>query len=70
MPASRGGGFAGQRLLGSLVLVAATWLFGVYVQNFSSYDRTYGSLAGVMVLLVWFWVSWRDSSNRAQAGTW
>ena len=43
-------------LLGSLVLVAATWLFGVYVQNFSSYDRTYGSLAGVMVLLVWFWV--------------
>jgi membrane protein len=32
-------------------------LFGLYVANFSSYDAVYGSLAGVIVFLVWLWVS-------------
>lgn len=31
--------------------------FGLYVQNFGSYDRTYGSLAGVIVMLLWLWVT-------------
>jgi membrane protein len=29
----------------------------VYVANFSSYNKTYGSLAGVIVFLVWLWIS-------------
>ena len=46
---------------GSLVALA-TWavasaLFGVFVANFGSYDKTYGSLAGVIVLLIWLWIS-------------
>ncbi|MEX0429434.1 YihY/virulence factor BrkB family protein [Nocardioides sp. DS6] len=31
--------------------------FGFYVANFSSYDRTYGSLAGVIVFLLWLWIT-------------
>ena len=31
--------------------------FGFYVANFSSYDRTYGSLAGVIVFLLWLWLT-------------
>jgi membrane protein len=31
--------------------------FRVYVQGFAKYDRTYGSLGGVMMLLFWFWMS-------------
>ncbi|WP_205629364.1 YihY/virulence factor BrkB family protein [Jiangella muralis] len=31
--------------------------FGLYVANFSSYNRTYGSLAGVVVFLLWLWLT-------------
>ena len=44
-------------LLGTLAFVAFTFGFRIYVQNFAAYDKTYGSLGGVMVLLLWFWVS-------------
>jgi membrane protein len=44
-------------VIGSLAFVAGSYLFRIYVQNFANYDKTYGSLGGVMMLLFWFWVS-------------
>ena len=35
----------------------ASALFGVYVANFGSYDRTYGAMAGGVVFLVWLWIT-------------
>jgi membrane protein len=37
--------------------IAASAVFGVYVANFSSYDRTYGTLAGGVVFLLWLWIT-------------
>jgi membrane protein len=44
-------------LLALVVWVIASALFALYVSNFSSYNKTYGSLAAVIVFLVWLWIS-------------
>jgi membrane protein len=31
--------------------------FGVYVANFATYNQTYGALGGVIVFLIWMWLS-------------
>ncbi|MHA7306002.1 YihY/virulence factor BrkB family protein [Arthrobacter sp. TMN-49] len=38
----------------SAVLASAG--FGLYLANFSKYDKTYGTIAGVIVLLLWLWI--------------
>jgi membrane protein len=35
----------------------ASALFALYAANFGSYDKTYGTLAGLVVLLIWLWIS-------------
>jgi membrane protein len=40
-----------------VVWVLLTGIFGLYVANFSSYSRTYGSLAGAIVFLLWLWIT-------------
>jgi membrane protein len=46
---------------GSLVAIVvwalASAAFAFYVANFGSYDKTYGTLGGLVALLVWFWIS-------------
>jgi membrane protein len=44
------------------VLAVVGWLiasgaFALYVSNFASYNKTYGALGGVVVFLVWLWIS-------------
>jgi membrane protein len=46
---------------GSIVAVVgwlvASALFALYVANFGAYDKTYGTLGGVIVMLVWLWIT-------------
>ena len=35
----------------------ASGLFAFYVANFSHYNKTYGSIAGVIVFLIWLWIT-------------
>ncbi len=44
-------------LFAVLIWVIASALFTLYVSNFGSYNKTYGALAGVIIFLVWLWIS-------------
>lgn len=44
-------------LFGAIIFMTISLGFRIYVQNFGAYDRVYGSLGGVMVLLLWFWLT-------------
>ncbi|MDP3968823.1 MAG: YihY/virulence factor BrkB family protein [Nocardioides sp.] len=43
--------------LAIVVWVIASLGFGFYVANFGSYNATYGSLAGVIIFLLWLWIT-------------
>ncbi|HEX5747929.1 MAG TPA: YihY/virulence factor BrkB family protein [Archangium sp.] len=44
-------------VLGVVVWLIASWGFSLYVRNFGSYDANYGALGGVIVMLLWMWIS-------------
>ena len=44
-------------VIGCVVWLVASAGFAFYVSNFGSYNESFGTLAGVIVLLMWFWIS-------------
>lgn len=40
-----------------VVWIVASLGFGFYVANFSSYGATYGTLAGIVIFLLWLWIT-------------
>ena len=44
-------------LVAMVVWAIASAAFAFYVSNFGSYDKTYGTLGGLVALLVWLWIS-------------
>ncbi len=48
---------SGGAITGCLLWIVASAGFAFYVSNFGSYNESFGTLAGVIVLLMWFWIS-------------
>jgi membrane protein len=44
-------------VVATLVWLLGSFAFSVYVSNFGVYNETYGTLAGLIILLVWLWLS-------------
>lgn len=44
-------------VVGVIVWTLASWGFSLYVRNFGHYEATYGALGGIIVMLLWMWIS-------------
>ncbi|AHM58779.1 ribonuclease BN [Flammeovirgaceae bacterium 311] len=44
-------------IIATLIWLAGSLLFNLYVNNFSSFDETYGSFAAVIILMLWFYLT-------------
>jgi membrane protein len=44
-------------VIATVIWLVISALFALYVTDFSSYNKTYGSLAGIVVFLVWLWLT-------------
>ncbi len=44
-------------VIGVIIWVIASWGFSKYVSNFGKYDANYGAIGGVIVLLLWMWIT-------------
>ncbi|MER5424437.1 YihY/virulence factor BrkB family protein [Streptosporangium roseum] len=44
-------------MIAVVLWIAASAAFGFYVANFGSYSKTYAALAGVVVFLIWLWIT-------------
>lgn len=44
-------------VLACLCWMAASFAFTVYVSSFASYNESFGAIAGVIILLMWLWIS-------------
>ena len=44
-------------LLTTLLVLLNSFLFGVYIENFSSYNQLYGSIGALLILLFYLWLN-------------
>src|SRR5690554_2672191 len=41
----------------TILLVLTTYLFGVYINNFSNYNELYGSIGALLILMLYIWIN-------------
>ncbi len=44
-------------LLTTLLIILTSYLFGVYIENFSQYNELYGSIGALLILLIYLWLN-------------
>ncbi|GAB2772652.1 YihY/virulence factor BrkB family protein [Salinimicrobium soli] len=41
----------------TFLIIATTFLFGIYIENFSAYNELYGSIGALLILMVYIWIN-------------
>ena len=44
-------------LLTTFLVLLNSYLFGIYIENFSTYNQLYGSIGALLILLFYFWLN-------------
>ena len=49
--------FSAGALFTTLLIILNSYLFGLYIENFSTYNELYGSIGALLILLFYFWLN-------------
>jgi len=41
----------------TIVFLGGSYLFSIYISNFANYSKTYGSIAGIIILMLWLYIT-------------
>ena len=41
----------------TLLLFSTTYLFGLYIDNFSNYNELYGSIGALIIMMLFIWIN-------------
>lgn len=44
-------------LFSTILIIVMTYLFGIYIENFSSYNELYGSIGALLILMIYIWIN-------------
>lgn len=44
-------------LFSTVLIIVMTYLFGLYIENFSSYNELYGSIGALLILMIYIWIN-------------
>ncbi|MBP2832097.1 YihY/virulence factor BrkB family protein [Aquimarina sp. U1-2] len=49
--------FSPGALMTTMLIIITTYLFGIYIDNFSTYNKLYGSIGAVLILMIYIWLN-------------
>jgi membrane protein len=41
----------------TILIILTTYLFSIYVENFSAYNKLYGSIGALLILMLYIWIN-------------
>ena len=49
--------FSPGALMTTLLIMITTWLFGIYIENFATYNQLYGSIGALLIFMLYIWLN-------------
>ena len=49
--------FSPGALMTTLLIMLTTWFFGIYIENFSTYNQLYGSIGALLIFMLYIWLN-------------
>ena len=49
--------FSAGALFTTLLIILSSYLFGIYIENFSKYNELYGSIGALLILMIYLWLN-------------
>ena len=49
--------FSPGAVMTTILIMITTWVFGIYIENFSTYNQLYGSIGALLIFMLYIWLN-------------